>query len=341
VETCGSTGTWSSPQSCGTTQSCVGAGSSASCQTPPSCATFGSGTSQCGSNFDSCCTSFEVTGGSYDRTYQNTGGGPTGEADPASLTGYRLDKYEVTVGRFRAFVAAWNNGSGYTPPAGSGKHTHLNGGQGLANSENPGTFEPGWVASDTVNIAPTSTNLACGGAQTWTNSAGSNETLPMNCVNWFEAYAFCIWDGGFLPSDAEFGYAQAGGNQQREYPWGTAAPSNANSYAIYGCFYPNSSGTCNGVASIAPVGTATLGAGAYGQLDLTGEVFQWTLDSYATFVDPCTDCSYILPSASSSPVGRGDYYGDVADGLYAWGRFADAAPTTRAGVFGFRCARTP
>jgi len=44
---------------------------------------------------------------------------------------FKLDKYEVTVGRFRQFVAAWNGGAGYTPPAGSGKHTHLNGGNGL------------------------------------------------------------------------------------------------------------------------------------------------------------------------------------------------------------------
>ena len=49
----------------------------------------------------------------------------------------------------------------------------------------------------------------------------------MNCVNWFEAYAFCIWDGGFLPSDTEWEYAAAGGSLQREYPWGSTAPGTA------------------------------------------------------------------------------------------------------------------
>ena len=92
----------------------------------------------------------------------------------------------------------------------------------------------------------------------------------MNCVNWWEAYAFCIWDGGFLPSDAESEYAAAGGDQQRPYPWGTAAPGSANQYAIYGCNYPNA-GACSGVANIAPVGTAAAGAGRWSQLDLVGD----------------------------------------------------------------------
>jgi sulfatase modifying factor 1 len=97
-----------------------------------------------------------------------------------------LDKYDVTVGRFRQFVSAWNGGPGYMPQAGSGKHAHLNGGQGLATSGSPGTYEPGWAATDDGNIAPTNANLACKALYvTWTASAGSNETLPINCVNWF------------------------------------------------------------------------------------------------------------------------------------------------------------
>jgi hypothetical protein len=38
------------------------------------------------------------------------------------------DKYLVTVGRFRQFVAAWSNGGGWTPDAGSGTHAYLPGG---------------------------------------------------------------------------------------------------------------------------------------------------------------------------------------------------------------------
>jgi len=65
-------------------------------------------------------------------------GGPTGEASPASVSAFRLDKYVVTVGRFRQFVHALYPDGGsdaalaWTPAPGSGKHAHLNAGHGLA-----------------------------------------------------------------------------------------------------------------------------------------------------------------------------------------------------------------
>ena len=67
----------------------------------------------------------------------------------------------------------------------------------------------------------------------------------MNCINSYEAVAFCIWDGGFLPTLSEWGYAAAGGNEQREYPWGATAPGTANQYAIYNCYYAPAA-TCQG-----------------------------------------------------------------------------------------------
>ncbi len=139
---------------------------------PPSCRTSGDGRTNCGATeSESCCTSLQVEGGTYFRTYdpimivngviEPVEGGATDEADPATVSGFRLDKYPVTVGRFRSFVAAWDGGAGYFPPAQSGKHTHLNGGQGLANAASPGSFEPGWITSDDGNVAPTTANLTC------------------------------------------------------------------------------------------------------------------------------------------------------------------------------------
>jgi formylglycine-generating enzyme len=321
VETCGSNGQWGSPWTCATGTCSAGACSgSTTGVSNPSCAAGGAGMTNCGSASESCCTSLEVPGGTYYRTYDDDGnltadggvdlaadGGPTGEADPATVSGFRLDKYLVTVGRFRQFVNAVlpdgsDGGLGWLPAAGSGIHTHLNGGQGLvsagATSGDGGVeYETGWDAVDwnnTTAVDPTDANLACDSTATWTNTAGSQENLPIDCVNWYEAYAFCIWDGGFLPSEAEWEYAAAGGSEQREYPWGSTAPGTANQYAIYDSYYTGNS------TDIAPVGTATLGAGLWGQLDMAGELFEWNLDwYYAIYVDPCTDCAYLLARADA------------------------------------------
>jgi formylglycine-generating enzyme len=245
---------------------------------PASCQADASGVTRCGAEGDSCCTSPAVTGGTYDRTYMTSAGVTSGDSDPATVSSLHLDQYLVTVGRFRGFVSAWKAGAGYVPPPGSGKHAHLNGGRGLANSGALGAYEPGWSASDDANVTPTGTALgSCGAFSTWTVSATPSDDLPINCVTWAEAYAFCIWDGGFLPSEAEWEYAAAGGSEQLEFPWGEAAPGGANAYAIYGngaseCYYPTGAlTTCTGVANIAPVGTATLGAARWGQLDMGGQ----------------------------------------------------------------------
>jgi len=312
------------------------------CATPHSCAPSDAGSTGCGPSQESCCTSLEVPCGAYYRTYTNDGSGATGEANPAAISGFRLDKYLVTVGRFRQFLTAWNGGSGYTPLAGSGKHTHLNGGNGLANSGTQGSYETGWLASYNSNVVPTNQNLITCNAQytTWTVAPGSQETFPMNCVNWYEAYAFCIWDGGFLPSEAEFEYASAGGNQQREYPWGSKSPGTANQYAIYGCNYGSDAGNCTGVTNIAPVGTAALGAGLWGQLDLVGNLFEWNLDVSVPYVDPCTDCAY-LPGTAGPVIRGGDFQSAAAPNLVSSYRNEGIYATDREQANGFRCARTP
>jgi sulfatase modifying factor 1 len=250
----------------------------------------------------------------------------------------------VTVGRVRQFVTAWDTGLGYRPAAGSGKHAYLNSGRGLANSERLGTFEPGWAPSDYSSVAPTDADLVCMSSpqnfSTWTPGVGSNENLPIDCVNWYEAYAFCIWDGGFLPSEAEWEYAAAGGSEQREYPWGSTDPGTANKYAMYGCYYPNGSGDCTGVANVAPVGMATLGAGAWGQLDMAGEIYEWSLDSDdsdTTYADPCINCAYVSSTANRAIRG-GSFEVGLGVALPPYRGFA--APASRGGI-GFRCARSP
>jgi formylglycine-generating enzyme required for sulfatase activity len=170
-------------------------------------------------------------------------------------------------------------------------------------------------------------------------------------VTWQEAYAFCIWDGGFLPSEAEWGYAAAGGSEQREYPWGQTAPGTANLFAIYSCYYPSGTGTCASpptLANIAPVGTAPLGLAKWGQLDMSGEMADFNLDyigpwgsagvpAVPPYVSPCTDCMYQHMAGTTRYVFRGGSYAGGANTTY--GRNGDW-PARSYGL-GFRCARKP
>jgi formylglycine-generating enzyme required for sulfatase activity len=263
------------------------------------------------------------------------------------VSSFRLDKYLVTVGRFRQYVSFASSGTGAPPPDGSGIHTHLNAGRGLANSGSPGTYEAGWDATDWSAFIATGpgtadtwdTNLSeCFPYSTWTTTAGSQESLPVNCVPWYEAYAFCIWDGGFLPSEAEWEYAAAGGSQQLEYPWGSADPGANNAFAIYNCNYGSDAGPC-GVSSIAPVGSAPMGAGFWGHVDMAGDLFEWVLDRYAPYVDPCADCAYLAQMPDR--VARGGNYAGPAVTMQAANRDYYNDPTDRDNVLGFRCARLP
>jgi sulfatase modifying factor 1 len=314
-------------------------GGSGSAKQPPSCVAGGPGQSDCASNKESCCTSPVVAAGTFYRTYMNDGTGPMGEADPATVSAFRFDKYDVTVGRFRQFVSAWRGG--WRPAAGSGKHTHLNGGQGLVDVGAPGggtAYEVGWVASDNDNVAPTDANLACVPKYaTWTVSVGAQENLPIDCENWYEAYAYCIWDDGFLPTEAEWEYLAAAGTQQRQYPWGNAIPTtNPLQYANFGCFYPAGTGVCVDLTNIAPVGSFPLGAGLWGQLDLVGNVWQWTLDWVDQYVVPCVDCAY-LRSGGSRVVGGSVFTGDTQSLLLS--NRDGTIPSDRSYSTGVRCAR--
>ncbi len=265
---------------------------------------------------------------------------------PATIGGFRLDKFDVTVGRFRAFINAGS--SAWSPAAGSGIHAHLNGGQGLLNSgTTPPGYETGWQSSWTTNLATTAaqwtTNLDCDPTYaTWTANAGANENLPVNCVDWYEAYAFCIWDGGFLPSEAEFNYAYMGGSDERYYPWGDTAPGANASLVVYGCYFASDAGTCTGLQNIAPVGSAAAGDGVWGQSDLAGEMWEWLLDWYEKpySASSCTNCADTTDTNSFNQVYRGGgFHGPVSYLLDSYRGFGP--PADRLYGIGFRCARTP
>ncbi len=153
----------------------------------------------------------------------------------------------------------------------------------------------------------------------------------MSCVNWYEAFAFCAWDGGWLPTEAEWEKAAAGGDENRLYPWGAAAPT--TSLAVY-----------NGstFASILAVGSKPLGKGRWGQYDLAGGMFEWVFDFYdAAWYSGagavCSNCTNVTNSFSR--VLRGGSWSVYAAVLRAAYRNSPA-PADRNISYGFRCARS-
>jgi formylglycine-generating enzyme len=299
---------------------------------PPSC--IGLDESQCASD--------EVPGGSFLRSWD--GVAYTDASAPATISGLRIDAYEVTVARFANFVTAVEVGTGL-PDAGAGRHTHANGGLGLRVSGDAGpSYETGWDPAWNAGIATTQSawdsNLSGFANSTWyPPRVAVNATLPINSVTWYEAYAFCIWDGGFLPSEAEWNYAASGGSDQRVYPWGSMDPGTASQYAIYGCYYGGGSGpgSCYGWDNIASFGSAPMGNGRFGQSDLAGSMWEWTLDSYAPYDPSCTDC---VALSGTDRVFRGGAFNQTEAYLAAGSR-EHGDPATRFGAVGFRCARTP
>jgi formylglycine-generating enzyme required for sulfatase activity len=283
-----------------------------------------------------CCGSPLVPGGMFYRSYDV---GPdnmyTDMTNPATVSTFRLDMYEVTVGRFRQFVNAGMGTQASPPPAGAGART-LN---GMASQ---GGWDPSWNASLTTNTAALVAAVKCDATyQSWTDTAGANESLPINCIAWFEAMAFCAWDGGFLPTEAEWNYAEAGGDEHRAYPWSSPASS-----LIVDCSYANyyngstycvnpPTGAVNRVGSESPNGD-----GKWGQADLGGNLWEWMLDWYAIpYANPCNDCADLVVAPDRGFRGGGFFGYSEA---YLRGAYRTrGTPVSRFYDVGVRCGRTP
>jgi formylglycine-generating enzyme required for sulfatase activity len=305
-----------------------GSGGGNSIATPTSCKTAAPGTgADCGVCPVSCCDSPVVQGGDFKRSYD--GQMLLDDTAPAHVSTFHLDRFEVTVGRFRAFVNAY---PGSKPKAGDGAHPLI------PNSGWDATWN-GQLPSDRTALIAT---LKCHpGWSTWTDDASGDETLPMSCIIWPVAFAFCAWDGGRLPTEAEWNYAAAGGSNQFAFPWGFDMPAPDASLAVYGCFYKGN-GTCTGIANVAPVGSIAAGIGFYGQMDLAGNVWEWNLDWHVdAYPLPCSDCANLIepqPPSSAYRVIRGAGFPNTWQGLRAGDRGL-AIPTWYDATFGVRCAR--
>jgi formylglycine-generating enzyme required for sulfatase activity len=268
----------------------------------------------------SCCESLAVPAGSVALDVGN------GVTIQASVSSFRLDRFEVSVGRMREFIAAYEPWRARQQPAPElGAHPLIEG----------SGWQERFTASLPASAAAFETGLReCVGIPFSTYADGLTENVPLNCATWFEAAAFCAWDGGRLPTFAELAYAGAGGEQNRVYPWGDT-PVPRRELALFGCRIDVDYPICT-LDDVSPVGLRPLGAGRFGQDDLAGSMSEWVLDGAPAFSDPCVDCASL--DDDSVRMWRGGGWLDGADQMRST-HFAGAAPTLRNLFLGFRCAR--
>jgi formylglycine-generating enzyme required for sulfatase activity len=197
----------------------------------------------------------------------------------------------------------------------------------------PATVAPFWIDRTEVTVgayrkcvdegacaAPGRTSRTC------TYAAGDPD-LPVSCVRWRDAEAYCRNAGKRLPNEREWEFA-ARGTLAIAYPW-AGPPSCASAVMLTGehtgktCYPPGPT----------RVASHPWGASTFGVQDMSGNLEEWTSDWYREA--PGDDSG---PRVGAAHVLRGGgWYSPpsaVRTTSRSWGSAMEAGPAV-----GFRCAR--
>ena len=162
--------------------------------------------------------------------------------------------------------------------------------------------------------------------------------LPINCVSWSQAEAYCKWAKKRLPSDMEWEKA-ARGKDGRESPWGSRqniqvaniADETLRNHERWEMTWKGARdveitvGYTDEHMEIAPVGSYPAGASPYGVLDMSGNVWEWVADWYKK-----DEARYRRGGSWLSHLNRTRTF------FHAW-----RDPSHHRTNIGFRCALTP
>ncbi len=233
------------------------------------------------------------------------------------LDAYWIDRTEVTVAQFEAFVLD----TGYVTDAERGCCE--------GNFAQPGGLV---YAPDAQRVRGASWSLPQG--------PGAPAALPQHPVvqvSWNDAGAYCTWTGRRLPTEAEWEKA-ARGDDGLIYPWGDEFDGRHLNYCDGSCSAPWHSAIDDTFARTGPVGVFVTGASPYDVLDMAGNVWEWVNDVY-DFRGWASVPTANPPGleAGLTRVLRGGSWLDSPERVRAAAR-SSAVPDARSNIVGFRCA---
>jgi iron(II)-dependent oxidoreductase len=243
----------------------------------------------------------------------------------ARIPAFRMDRNEVTVGRWRHAIA-----EGFSPPA-----------DGVAVNDGPLPTDPASVVPD-----PQRTSQC-----TYTSVPMGRETYPLLCVTWNAAQAFCRFYGGDLPLEVEWAYAAnaAARPAPTAYPWsGSDFDLPPCSRATFGRGLSIESDVCTSLGfGPQPVETSMGADGdisaGLGIANLGGSASEWMRDDTAPLNSICWMRNGLdLPQCTNPAAYKKEFRGG------SWLASPEGVPTGRrygwahaeaALDIGFRCAR--
>lgn len=264
------------------------------------------------------CGMASTAGGAF--TMGEVGAARAEPVQPSITVGpFSLDAYEVSVARFRTF---WDAGH----PAPTARLVYPNG----------TAIDFAGTVTEPIAYA---TNLPhC----TWSTTAGTLESHPLTCVDWWTAQAFCAWDGGRLPTEAEWewmGRGRTGADlvSPRSYPYGnTPAATTCDVAQWNGCSGDDSRMTKH-------VGSFAANGGVY---DLGGNVWEWMADTWGDYsssacwgATPRSNPLCFQSPALQRTIRGGSWFDTVVDYQRSAWRSNKNYPTYQGPGTGFRCAR--